>query len=95
MIFGLNSVDAHQRGFMRFGAIRTKWWASRQIGAKSCQLYYGHPWLAEKRLVRTMQCTQLRAKSAKNNLKPTDFLKRNLCFETEGVSYNLPITTLR
>jgi hypothetical protein len=27
----------------RFGAIRTKWWASSEIGAKSFRLYYGHP----------------------------------------------------
>jgi hypothetical protein len=33
-----------------------------------------------------MQCTQFRAKSAKNNLKPTYFLRRNFYFETEGVS---------
>jgi hypothetical protein len=31
-----------------------------------------------------MQCTQFRAKSAKNDLKSTDFLKRNFCFEPEG-----------
>ena len=43
LIFGLNGVDAHQRGFMRFGAIRTKWRASRQIDTQSCRLYYGHP----------------------------------------------------
>ena len=41
----------------------------------------------EKRLVRAMQRTQVRAKSAKYALKPTDFLKRNFSFETEGVSY--------
>jgi len=35
--------------------------------------------------VRAMQRTQFRAKSAKNDLKPTDFLKRNFYFETEGV----------
>jgi hypothetical protein len=68
---------------MRFRAFHTKWRASRQVGAKSCQLYYGHPQLAGKCLVRTMQCTQFHAKSAKNDLKPTDFLKRNFCFETE------------
>lgn len=32
-----------------------------------------------------MQRTQFCAKSAKNDLKPTDFLKRNFYFETEGV----------
>jgi hypothetical protein len=32
-----------------------------------------------------MQHTQFRAKSAKNDLKPPDFLKRNFYFETEGV----------
>ena len=43
MIFGLDGVDAHQRGFMRFGAICPKWRASGEIGVKSFQLYYGHP----------------------------------------------------
>jgi hypothetical protein len=32
-----------------------------------------------------MQHMQFRAKSAKNGLKPTDFLNRNFYFETEGV----------
>jgi hypothetical protein len=50
---------------MRFGAIRPKWRASSEIGAKSFQLYYAHPHLARKRLVRVMQCTQRHAKSAK------------------------------
>jgi hypothetical protein len=70
---------------MRFSAIHPKWWASSEIGAKSFQLYYGHPWLAGKRSMRAMQCTQFCAKSAKNDLKPTNFLKRNFYFETEGV----------
>jgi hypothetical protein len=35
--------------------------------------------------VRAMQRTQFRAKSAKNGLKPTDFLNRKFYFETEGV----------
>jgi hypothetical protein len=35
--------------------------------------------------VRAMQCMQFRAKSAKNDLKPMDFLKCNFQFETEGV----------
>jgi hypothetical protein len=30
-----------------------------------------------------MQYTQFCAKNAKNDLKPTDFLKRNFYFETE------------
>ena len=34
-----------------------------------------------------MQRTQFRAKSAKNDLKPTNFLKRNFYFEMEGVLY--------
>ena len=42
-MFGLNGVGAHRRGCMRFGVIRTKWWASKQIDAKSCHFYYGHP----------------------------------------------------
>jgi len=33
-----------------------------------------------------MQRTQFCAKSAKNDLKPTDFLEHNFNFETEGVS---------
>ena len=85
MIFGLDGVDAHQRGFVRFGAIRPNWRASSEIGAKSFRLYYGHPQLARKRLVSAMQRTSFRAESAKNDLKPTDFLKRNFHFETEGV----------
>jgi hypothetical protein len=39
--------------------------------------------------VRVMQCTQFRAKSAKNNLKPMDFLKRNFHFETEEYKLHL------
>ena len=67
---------------MRFGVIRPKWRASSEIGSKSFQLYYGHPWLARKRLARAMQCTQFRAKSAKNDLKPIVFLKHNFYFKT-------------
>ena len=71
---------------MRFSDIRPKWRASSEISAKSFQLYYGRPWLAGKRLVRAMQHTQLCAKSAKNDLKPMDFLKLcNFYFETKGV----------
>ena len=44
-----------------------------------------YPELAGKRLVRALQRTQFRAKSAKNDLKPTDFLRLNFYFETEGV----------
>ena len=85
MIFGLDNVDAHQHSFMHFGAIRPKCHASSEIGAKSFKLYYGHPWLAGKGLVRAMQCTQFCAKIPKNDLKPMDSLKRNFYFETEGV----------
>ena len=35
-----------------------------------------------------MQHTQFRVKSAQNDLKPTDFLKRNFYFETEGVAHS-------
>jgi hypothetical protein len=35
LIFGLDGVDAHQRGFMRFDAIHPKWQASSEIGANS------------------------------------------------------------
>ena len=35
-----------------------------------------------------MQCTHFHAKSAKNDLKPTNFLKRNVYFEMEGVNEN-------
>jgi hypothetical protein len=58
---------------------------SSEIGAIIFWLYYGHPQLAGKHLVRAMQRTQFRAKSAKCALKPTNFLKRNFYFETEGV----------
>jgi hypothetical protein len=70
---------------MRFGAIRPKWRAPNEIGTKSFQLYYGHPQFTGKRLLRAMQRTQFCAKNAQNDLKPTDFLKRNVCFEMEGV----------
>jgi len=53
-MFGLDSVDAHQRGSMRFGAIRPKWRASNEIGFKSFQLHYGHSQLAGKHLVRAI-----------------------------------------
>ena len=87
MIFGLDGIDAHQRGFMRFGAIRPKQRASNEIGAKSLQPYYGHPYLVGKRLVRATQRTQfLVLKMQKNDLKPMDFFKRNSYFETERVS---------
>jgi hypothetical protein len=56
-MFGLNGVDTHQRGFVRFGAICPKWPASNKIGVTNFRLYYGHPLLAEKRLVRAMQHT--------------------------------------
>jgi hypothetical protein len=35
--------------------------------------------------VRAIQCTQFCAKNAKNDLDPTYLVKRNFCFETEGV----------
>ena len=35
--------------------------------------------------MRPMQCTQFRAKSAKNDLKHMEFLKRNFYFKTEGL----------
>jgi hypothetical protein len=37
--------------------------------------------------VRAIQRTQFRAKNVKNDLNPTDLVKRNFCFETEGVHY--------
>jgi len=61
------------------------WRASSEIGIKKFRRYYGHLELAGKRLVRAMQRTQFCAKSAQNDLKPTDFLKRSFYFETEGV----------
>ena len=36
-------LEAHQRGFMRFGAIRPKWRASSESNVKSFRLYYGDP----------------------------------------------------
>jgi hypothetical protein len=81
---------------MRFGAICPNWQASTEIGAESFRLYYGHPYLAGKRLVRAMQRMQFRARSAKSDLKPTDFLKRNFYFETEGVCiYNRHISEVK
>jgi hypothetical protein len=44
----------NEHGVMRFGDIRPKRRASNEIGAKSVRLYYGHPWLAGKRLVRAL-----------------------------------------
>jgi hypothetical protein len=44
--------------------------------------------------VRVIQRTQFCAKNVKNDLKPTDSLKRKFYFETEGVShkiYNLSV----
>jgi hypothetical protein len=35
--------------------------------------------------VRAIQRTQIRAKNTKNDLNPTYLVKRNFCFETEGV----------
>jgi hypothetical protein len=89
LIFGLDSVDAHQRGYMRFTAIFPNWRAFVEIGAKNFQLYYGHPWLTGKRLVRAMQRMRFHAKNAKFDNKPTDFLSRNFYFETEGVIFKL------
>ena len=34
-----------------------------------------------------MQCMHVRAKSAKNDLKPMDFVKHNVHFKTEGVIF--------
>ena len=42
--------------------------------------------------MRAMQRTRLCAISARNDLKPTDFLKHNIYFETEGV---YPISSWR
>ena len=42
-------VNAHQRGFISFGAIRPKWLVFCQIDAKSLRLYYKDPWLTGKR----------------------------------------------
>jgi hypothetical protein len=36
--------------------------------------------------VRAVQRTQFRAKNVKNDLNPTDLVKRNFCFEMEGVT---------
>jgi hypothetical protein len=35
LIFGPDGIDAHQRGFMCFGAICPNWWASNEIGANT------------------------------------------------------------
>jgi hypothetical protein len=71
---------------MRSGAHRPTWRASSEISAKSFQLYYGHPWLAGKRLTRaTCNARNFVLKVQKNDLKPTNSLKRNFYFETAGV----------
>jgi hypothetical protein len=41
--------------------------------------------------VRAIQRTQFRAKNVKNDLNPTDLVKRNFCFETEGVHYTMEL----
>jgi hypothetical protein len=43
MIFGFDGVEAHQCGFMRFGAIRPKWRASTEIGINGFRFYDKHP----------------------------------------------------
>ena len=77
MIFGLNGVDAHQRGFM--------------CEINRCQLSMAmngrvvfSEFMSIPSLVRAMQRTHFRAKSVKNDLKPKDFLKRDFYFEMEG-----------
>jgi hypothetical protein len=42
----------------------------------------------ERALVRSIQRTQFCAKNAKNDLDPTYLVKRNFCFEMEGVDAN-------
>jgi hypothetical protein len=79
---------------MRFGIIRPKWQVSSEFGTKSFQLYYGHPYLAGKRLARAMQCKQFRAKNAKNDLTPTNFLEHKFYFETEGACVNKSLSPL-
>ena len=59
---------------------------SVKLAPEVFDFYYRHPQLAGKRLVRAKQRTQFRAKSAKNDLKPTDLVNRNFYFETEGVA---------
>jgi hypothetical protein len=43
------------------------------------------PFTHWKALSESLQRTQFRAKNTKNDLNPTDLVKRNFCFETEGV----------
>jgi hypothetical protein len=38
--------------------------------------------------VRAIQRTQFRTKNVKDDLNPTDLVKRNFCFETEEVDIN-------
>jgi hypothetical protein len=45
----------------------------KNIGINKKLIFYGHPQLTEKRLVRAVQCTQFRAKHAKNDLNPHRF----------------------
>jgi len=37
--------------------------------------------------MKAIQRTQFRAKNAKNDLNPKDLVKRNFCFEMEGVCF--------
>ena len=41
--------------------------------------------------MRAIQRTQFRAKSAKNDFKPKDFLNRNFYFKTKGVAWRLEL----
>ena len=45
--------------------------------------------------MRAIERTQFRTKSAENDLKPTDFLKRNFYFETGEVSHFVVRNSLR
>jgi hypothetical protein len=42
--------------------------------------------------VRAIQHMQFHAKNAENDLNPTDLVKRNFCFEMEGVSLMVGLT---
>jgi hypothetical protein len=47
-IFGLDGVDAYQRGFMHFGAIRPKWQASNELAPKVFDFTMDTPSLPER-----------------------------------------------
>jgi hypothetical protein len=63
-----------------------------KLASKIYDLFYGHPKLTGKCLVRAIQRVPFRARNAKNDLNPTYLVKRNFCFEMEGVVFSVTCT---